>query len=181
MQFCCAFAFWQFKHRHPQQQVKPYESSANKQNGKHIQTIRAIRVDYERARFPADWSRKACWSQSRPLGHSSFWLQNLTNYSEHNTTVVLLLLTSDWHCIWKLKLSVSLSEEKCECSLPMQNSLPCCYAVVKWLLLLGFWERENHVLTCNVIDTKYFPYVFHIYYINFIQYKMGIYTWKYIQ
>lgn len=152
MQFGCTFAFWQFKHRRAQQQVKPYESSANKQNGKHIQTIRAITDDYERARFPADWSKKACSSQSLPLGHSSFWLQNLTNYSEHNTTVVLLLLlTSDWNCMWKLKLSISLSEEKCECSLPMQNSLPCCYAVAKWLLLLGERERERACLnmSCN--------------------------------
>lgn len=151
MQFGCTFAFWQFKHRRAQQQVKPYESSANKQNGKHIQTIRAITDDYGRARFPRA-GRRARTNPSL-FGHSSFWLQNLTNYSEHNTTVVLLLLTSDWNCIWKLKLSVSLPEEKCECSLPMQNSLPCCYAVAKWLVARR--ERES----CLNIFSICFPHL----------------------
>lgn len=42
VQFGCTFTFRQLQHRHAQQQVKPHESSANKQKGKHIQKNRAI-------------------------------------------------------------------------------------------------------------------------------------------
>lgn len=124
VQFGCTFTFWQLQHRHAQKQVKPHESSANKKNGKHIQKNKAITaiIACEIARFPLDWNRKTCcWSQSRPLAHSN-----------NNTTVLMLLFTSHWNYIWTLKLFVTVWGKMC--SLSMQNSLPHCYAVAKWLL-----------------------------------------------
>jgi len=41
VQFGCTFTFWESQHRHAEQQVKADESSANKQDGKHVRKNRA--------------------------------------------------------------------------------------------------------------------------------------------
>jgi len=91
VQFGCTFTFWESQHRHAEQQVKADESSANKQDGKHVRKNRAgtsYSWLWKRARFALVWTGRRV-AEANP--------DYPAHISNNNATVLMLLCTSHWN------------------------------------------------------------------------------------